>query len=310
MNSESKNTYLVDEDGVNQRLDLYIGLLHPDLSRSKIKKLIKNNLITVNDSSSKVSHSLSLGDRIEILSTIDEDKEVVAFQQDIPVEIIFEDDDLIVINKQVGLVTHPGAGNLDGTLVNALYNKLLHNDPIRPGVVHRLDKDTSGLLVLAKSQKAFDSLSEQFKNKEARRIYWAVSFGKMNEQSGTLKTKLARHPRNRKKFSSQENGKLAITHYKVLKEGALSLIELSLETGRTHQIRVHLSEIGHPILNDPIYSSAKKINDLHDPVLKSKAKKLKRLALVAKELSLKHPVTDELLHFALPYPLELEDLCS
>lgn len=308
MNSESSNSYLVDENGQNQRLDLYIGLLHPDLSRSKIQKLIKNGSITVNSIKTKVSHSLSIGDTIEIISITNESKEIQTFQQDIPVEIVFEDDDIIVVNKQVSLVTHPGAGNTDGTLVNALYDKLLKNDPVRPGVVHRLDKDTSGLLVLAKTQVAFDSLSEQFKSKEARRIYWAISFGKIKEPTGTLKTSLARHPKDRKKFSSQENGKIAITHYKVLKEGALSLVELSLETGRTHQIRVHLSEIGHPILNDPIYSSVKKINDLHDPLLKSKAKKLKRLALVAKELSLKHPVSGEIMTFNVPWPSELEIL--
>ncbi len=306
MNLENKKTYIVESKNTIQRLDLFISRLYPDFSRIQIQKMIKSEAITVNKNKVKASLLLNLNDSIEITMTTLLKKKIMAFQQEIFVEIIFEDNDLIVVNKPIGLVTHPGAGNLDGTLVNALFDKLLKNDSIRPGVVHRLDKDTSGLLVLAKTKIAFESLSEQFKNKEACRIYWALIFGKLKIQKGTLRTNLSRNPRDRKKFLSQKVGKIAITHYKVLKQGSLSLVELSLETGRTHQIRVHLSEKGHPILNDPIYSSKKKINDLQDPILKSKAKKLKRLALVAKELNFKHPLTRQLLTFKVPWPDELK----
>ncbi len=306
MSLENKKIYVVGPKNTTQRLDLFINDLYPSLSRSQIQKMIKSELITVNKNKARASLSLNLNDSIQIGFNTVLKKESTAFQQEIFVETIFEDDDLIVVNKPIDLVTHPGAGNPEGTLVNAFFDKLFKNDPIRPGVVHRLDKDTSGLLVLAKTKAAFESLSDQFKNKDACRIYWALVFGKLKTQTGTLKTYLSRNPKDRKKFSSQEAGKIAITHYKVLKEGLLSLVELSLETGRTHQIRVHLSENGHPILNDSIYSSRKKINDIKDPVLKSKAKKLKRLALVAKELNFKHPITGQPLAFKVPWPHELE----
>lgn len=306
MSSENKLKHTYINKTEDQRLDLYIGSVHPELSRTQIQKLIKTNFITVNSKPSKASLILSDGDIIEINTSFLEKKELLAFQQDIEIEIIFEDENILVINKHIGLVTHPGAGNKDQTLVNGLYDKLLKNDPVRPGVVHRLDKDTSGLLVLAKTQVAYDSLVNQFKNKTAHRIYWALSFGRFKEAEGKLETKLARHPKNRKKFCSQKEGKIAITNYKVLQEGPLSLVELALETGRTHQIRVHLSEIGHPVLHDPIYSSTKKINDLQDPAFKAKARKVGRLALVAKELSFTHPTTNEVLTFEVPWPKELQ----
>lgn len=306
MSLENNFTYIFKNEEDPKRLDVYTGFVHPSLSRTQIQKLIKNESLTVNSKKTKASYILSIGDTIKIDTSFLDQDALLAFQQDIDIEIVFEDDQIIVVNKHVGLVTHPGAGNRDSTLVNALYGKLLKNDTVRPGVVHRLDKDTSGLLVLAKTQVAYDSLVKQFKDKTAGRIYWALSFGKIKKTEGTLKTKLARHPKDRKKFCSQAEGKIAITHYKVLKEGPLSLVELSLETGRTHQIRVHLSEIGHPVLHDPIYSSSKKINDLQDPAFKAKAKRAGRLGLVAKELHLTHPVTNEPLKFSVPWPEALQ----
>jgi 23S rRNA pseudouridine1911/1915/1917 synthase len=176
-----------------------------------------------------------------------------------------------------------------------------------------LDKDTSGLLVLAKTEGAFTSLKEQFKNKTAKRIYWALHFGKLKVLSGQWSTHLARHPKNRLKFSSQEIGKHAVTNFRSITQGPISLTELALETGRTHQIRVHLSENQLPILNDSLYGSIKNINSINDISLKTKLKQIKRMALVARKLSFNHPVSKEDLTFEVPWPEELnfdENVCK
>jgi 23S rRNA pseudouridine1911/1915/1917 synthase len=302
MNSESR-AFIVQSEEATLRLDLYVFKQFNSLSRSKIQRSIRNGLVLVNGKQSKSSQILSAGDQVFIDKRAFAKKETAkASQQNIPVKIIYEDPHLIVVNKAYGMVTHPGAGNQEGTLVNALYNKLFKNDPIRPGVVHRLDKDTRGLIVFTKTKIAFDSLSLQFKTKAAKRTYHALCFGRFKDSEGTIQTYLARHNKDRKKFSSQESGKLAITHYKVHKNEAVSWVELNLETGRTHQIRVHLSELGHPILMDAIYSSPKKTNDIHDPVLKSKVRRLEMMTLYAKKLRFIHPESNEEIEFELPLP--------
>lgn len=311
MNSEINNSILiVDENTPNSRLDFYISESDLGLSRSQVKKLLTSRSITVNGDQKPASYKPAAGDQIELDLSSLSPTEIKAYQQDIDVDVIFEDEHILIVNKPTGLVTHPGAGNLDGTLVNALYNRLYKNDSVRPGVVHRLDKDTSGLLVLAKTEKAFDHLSNQFKEKTARRLYWAICFGKLKNSSGKIETKLARSQKDRKRIASQKEGKVAITHFKVLKEGPLSLVELSLETGRTHQIRVHMSEMGHPVLNDVIYSSPKKINDIQDAQYKAKIKRLKRMCLVAKKLTFTHPVSLEELNFEIDWPEELAEIAT
>lgn len=306
--SSENNIYIYTDSENTVRIDAYLASLDIGVSRTQAQKMIQDGLITVNTQKTKPSYKLMENDSIQIdLSKVDS-KPLEAFQQDIPIEIIFEDPEVLVINKPPGIVTHPGAGNPDGTVANAFFDKAFKNDPVRPGIVHRLDKDTSGLLVLAKTSVAYDSLVEQFKNKTAKRVYWCICFGRLKNESGTIRTFLARHPKNRKKFSSQADGKEAITNYNVLSSSPLSLVELSLETGRTHQIRVHLSELGHPILCDSIYGSSKKVNDIQDPLLKAKAKRVPRLALVAKRLEFQHPTTFENLKFEIPWPKDFEEI--
>lgn len=304
MKKEIKGSLVCSVTDVDKRLDVFLQEQLEGVSRSKIQDLIKNEFVKVNGKKTKSSMKLQSSYTITYdLSGVSSLSYIPPITQiDLPVEIVFEDSEILVVNKPVGLVTHPGTGNTEESLVHAVYDKVLKNDPVRPGVVHRLDKDTSGLLVLAKTQNALDSLYEQFKNKTAKRVYWALHFGKVKTLSGTWKTHLARNPKNRLKFSSQEEGKQAITNFKTIKTGPLNLTELSLETGRTHQIRVHLSENRFPILNDRLYGSEKNINSINDLKLKGKLKKIERMALVARKLSLKHPSSGEEMTFETPWP--------
>lgn len=309
MKKENSGEINVDAESDGLRLDNYLSSKLPSVSRSKIQSLIKSNDIRLNGKKTKSSVKLSEGNLITYdLQNLESDKSAPLSQKEIDVEIIFEDEHLLVVNKPAGLITHPGIGNTDESLVHAVYDKLLKNDPIRPGVVHRLDKETSGLLVMAKTQESFDGLSQQFKDKTARRVYWALHFGKLKAEDGSWDTFLARSPRNRVKFSSQANGKQAITHYKKVHEGTVSITELSLDTGRTHQIRVHMSEAHLPILNDELYGSENNLKSILDVGLRMKLKKIGRMALVARRLSFTHPVTNELMSFEVPWPDELNIL--
>jgi 23S rRNA pseudouridine1911/1915/1917 synthase len=305
MKNENKGELTVETNFNGLRLDNFLSDSFADLSRSKLQNLIKSGLITVNKKKVKSSAKLTTGDLISFnFENINDDKPEPPSQKNIKVEIIFEDEHLVVVNKPSGLITHPGIRNTDETLVHALFDKLLKNDPVRPGVVHRLDKETSGLLVLAKTQEGYDGLTIQFKDKTAKRVYWALHFGKLKEESGTWTSFLARSPKNRLRFSSQESGKQAVTHFKQIVSGPASITELSLDTGRTHQIRVHMSEANLPILNDALYGSEKNLKSLLDIKLRMKLKKINRMALVARRLSFKHPVTQEVLSFEVPWPEE------
>lgn len=306
MQNENSGEINVEARFEGVRLDNHLSSLLPSVSRSKVQSLIKSDNIRLNGKKTKSSVKLSEGDLITYdLQSLDEDKARPPSQKDIGVEIVFEDDHLLVVNKPAGLITHPGIGNTDESLVHAFYNKLLKNDPVRPGIVHRLDKETSGLLVMAKTQESFDSLSRQFKDKTARRTYWALHFGKLKSDEGSWDSFLARSPRNRVKFSSQENGKQAITHYKKIHQGPVSITELSLDTGRTHQIRVHMSEANLPILNDELYGSQNNLKSILDVELRTRLKKVGRMALVARRLSFTHPESEEAVSFEVPWPDEL-----
>lgn len=306
MKKENNGEINVEADSDGSRLDNYLSSKLPEVSRSKVQSLIKTDNIKLNGKKTKSSAKLTDGDRITYdLQSLESGKSAPPTQKEIDVEIIFEDEHVLVVNKPAGLITHPGIGNTDESLVHAMYDKLLKNDPIRPGVVHRLDKETSGLLVMAKTQESFDALSKQFKNKTARRIYWALHFGKLKDDEGSWDTFLARSPRNRVKFSSQESGKQAVTHYKKIHSGKISITELSLDTGRTHQIRVHMSEAHLPILNDALYGSDNNLKSILDVDLRMRLKKISRMALVARKLSFTHPITDELMSFEVPWPDEL-----
>lgn len=241
----------VDENNV--RLDSYLAKTL-DISRSKVQKLIKQEKILVNEKLENSSYLVNVGDIIKINDQLDFDIHIKP--SDIPLDIVYENDDLLIINKPSGMVTHPAPGNYDNTLVNALLGKYeLSHDVLRPGIVHRLDKDTSGLMVVAKNNKSHDILANMIKNKDIKRTYLALVSGVINHETGTIDAPIGRDNKNREKMMVTDmNSKDAITHFRVLQRFRNhTLIECNLDTGRTHQIRVHLSYIGYPIVNDYVY---------------------------------------------------------
>lgn len=246
------------EDNVGQRLDLYLSE-KLDLSRSKVQKLIKDEQVTVNNKLVNVSYQVKLDDEIEVDSDLNYEMNVEA--ENLPIDIVYEDDDLLIINKASGMVVHPAPGNYTGTLVNALLYRfnLTSGDSMRPGIVHRLDKDTSGLMLVAKNDFTHEKLSEMIAKKEVERKYLAIVDGVIKHETGTIDAPIGRDINNRQKMAVTDvNSKEAVTNFKVLERfNNNTLIECILETGRTHQIRVHLSYIGYPVNNDPLYGRGK-----------------------------------------------------
>ena len=275
---------IVDED--SKRLDSYLAS-KIDVSRSKITKMIKDGNILLNDSKCKASDSIIVGDRIsyEIM-----DEECLVEPENIPLDIVYEDDDVIVVNKQNGMVVHPAVGNKTGTLVNALmyHSKNLSsiNGEFRPGIVHRIDAYTTGLLMVAKNDYAHEFLQKQLQDKTTTRKYVALVWGVIPNDTGVIDAPIMRDKSDRKKMAvGSTNSKDAITHFKVLERFKnATLIELKLETGRTHQIRVHLSYIGYPVVNDPVYGRRKLIDDTGQ-------------CLHAKTLGFIHPTTKKYMEF-------------
>ena len=271
---------------IEQRIDTYL-LNELNISRSKIQKMIKENYILVNDNEIKNSYILKNGDIITINEYKDEEMKAVPVKMDL--DIVYEDDDVIVVNKQNGLVVHPAPGNYDNTLVNGLlyHSKNLStiNGEFRPGIVHRIDAYTTGLLMVAKNDKAHEFLAKQLEEKTTVRKYVALVWGKINSDTGTIDAPIGRDLNDRKKMAINEDGKKAITHFKVLERyDDFSLIELKLETGRTHQIRVHMNYIGHPVINDNVYGKRKIIDDSGQ-------------CLHAKVLGFVHPKTNKYMEF-------------
>lgn len=281
------------------RLDLFVCQKRPDLTRSHIQKLLEEDHLTVNGNKVKAGYKIRTGDVIEL--TIPQAKVPDARPQDIPIEIVYEDEDLAVVNKPRGMVVHPAAGHEDGTLVNALMYRFKGrlsgiNGVLRPGIVHRIDKDTSGLLVVCKSDRAHVALSERLKTHDIERVYHAVVHGVMKDQEGTIDAPIGRMDQDRKKMMVRADGRRAVTHYKVLRQYPhFAYLEVRLETGRTHQIRVHMQYIGHPVLGDPVYGPAREST--------AESKKLAGMdfwpgqILHAKVLGFVHPVTGEWMHF-------------
>lgn len=285
-----------------------------ELTRSAITRLIESGDVTVNGQAVAKNYRLREGDLVEV--TLPEPEPCEAIPQNIPLDIVYEDNDLIVVNKPVGMVVHPAAGNPDGTLVNAL---LYHcgtslsgvGGVIRPGIVHRIDKDTSGLLVVAKNDDTHLALASQLKGHHISRIYYAIAIGNLKEDHGTIDAPIGRHPVDRKRMAVIRNADLksrdAVTHWQVLAranaEGqAFTLIRCELETGRTHQIRVHLASIGHPLLGDPIYGGANtKFEAKHKDWITGQC-------LHAKELTFTHPKSEKEVHFTSPLPNGMQNL--
>ena len=303
-NNPSHNSFTVSASEEGNRLDHYLSK-KTGMSRNQIQSLIKQSNILCNKKRPKASYHVLKGDEISLKNSesLKKDNFKLFFDDRIDLEIVFEDEDIIVINKPPGLVTHPGAGLEEQSVVHALFNRLPENieNPLRPGIVHRLDKDTQGLLVLAKNLESQENLLEQFKEKKVQRTYRTLCYGKFKNPSGSYKSFLARDPKNRKKYKSQQEGRFAITHFQVLKENEISFVELKLETGRTHQIRVHLSENHHPILNDTIYGHEKRIKEINDSNLKLFIRNLNQMPLIAVHLRFNHPKNSKTMEFSTPW---------
>ena len=277
-----------------ERIDKYLAE-ELGISRSTVKKMIDEGFVLVNGKEVKASLILSEADELFVKDGFI--KEASFEAEDIPINIVYEDDDLLVINKKSGMVVHPGNGNTSGTLVNALmhYTKNLSNkEAFRPGIVHRIDKDTSGLMLVAKNDKAHDILAEGFKNKTIKREYIALVCGVIGEDTGVIDAPIGRDTKDRKKMCvTSENSKKAVTHFKVLKRYEhYTLLSLILDTGRTHQIRVHMKYIGHPVYNDPVYGKA--YNDFGQ-------------FLHSASIDFEQPTTHEHLHFECDVPKEFQD---
>ena len=256
------NESFVVENEEGMRLDRYLAEEYEELSRSRIQKLIKDGLINVNEKPVKASYRLLLGDRVQI--TVPEAKEPDILPENIPLDILYEDQDVIVINKPKQMVVHPAPGHYSGTLVNALMYHCKDqlsgiNGDLRPGIVHRIDMDTTGSLVVCKNDLAHQALSEQLKEHSMHREYVAIVHGNIKEEEGTVNAPIGRHPTDRKKMSVHaKNSRTAVTHFQVLERfGGYTYIKCRLETGRTHQIRVHMASIGHPLLGDQVYGPKK-----------------------------------------------------
>ena len=301
MNNMEPVVFTAEEKG--QRLDVFVVERFPELSRSHVQKLIEQGNVLVDGTVRKANYKLRGGEAVQV--TVPQAEPISVEPEDIPLDILYEDKDIIVVNKARGMVVHPASGVYSGTLVNAL---LYHcrdlsgiNGEIRPGIVHRLDKDTSGVMVCAKNDTAHLDLAEQIRTKTAHRTYWAIVHGNIKEEAGIIKGDIGRHPTDRKKMAIvRENGKPAVTHFKVLERfGEYTLVECKLETGRTHQIRVHMTSIGHPLVNDPKYGPKK-----------SSPFAINGQALHSLQLTLTHPVTKEEMTFTAPLPTDMEKILT
>lgn len=294
--------FIVKDDEAGKRIDSYLSNKDDEISRVAVQRLIKNDKILVNGKSTKASYKVQKNDSIKVEE--EKPKEISLKPQDIPVEIIYEDKDIIVVNKPKGMVVHPANGNPDGTLVNSLMSICKDSlsgigGEIRPGIVHRLDKDTSGVIVVAKNDKAHINLSEQIKNHKVEKTYIALVKGVVKANEATIDMPIGRSTKDRKKMAVTKTGKNAITHFKVIKRfHNYTLLEVKIETGRTHQIRVHLSQIGYPIVGDTTYSNGK--NEWG----------IKGQCLHAKSLKFKHPITGKEMFLEAKMPEYFEEVIN
>lgn len=291
----------VDFENEGERLDKYISMLFPEQSRSFFQKIIKDGHVTVNDKTEKANYRLKVEDLVSV--EIPDAVETQILPENIPLDILYEDDDLLVVNKPKGMVVHPSAGHYSGTLVNAIMYHCKDslsgiNGEIRPGIVHRIDMDTTGSLIVCKNDEAHVAIAEQIKVHSVNRIYRGIVYGIVKDDEGVIHAPIGRHPNERKKMAiNEKNGKDAITHYKVLERfDRYTYMEFKLETGRTHQIRVHMASIGHPLLGDTLYSNGK------SPY------KLQGQTLHAMVIGFVHPKTNEYIEISAPLPEYFEKI--
>lgn len=289
-----QDTFELEAEYEGERLDKYLSILYPEQSRSFFQKLIKDGHVLVNDTPEKVNYRLRMEDLISV--TIPDAVETPILPENIPLDILYEDDDLLVVNKPKGMVVHPSAGHYTGTLVNAIMYHCKDslsgiNGEIRPGIVHRIDMDTTGSLIVCKNDESHIFIAEQIKEHSVTRKYRGIVYGGVSDDEGTIDAPIGRHPTDRKKMAIVPNGKPAVTHYRVLQRfERYTYMEFQLETGRTHQIRVHMASIGHPLLGDAVYSSGKSPYHLQGQTLH------------AMTIGFIHPATREYLEITAPLP--------
>jgi len=302
---------LVSEKDQGKRLDQFLSQIDLNLSRSQAKNLIEEKVVLLNQKSAKPSVHLKQGDLIS--GTLPKPKPLSLKPEPTPLNILYEDSSIIVVDKPAGMVVHPAAGNPSGTLVNALLHHCQDlsgiNGVLRPGIVHRLDKDTSGVMVVAKDDEAYHHLIKQFKNRTVEKVYLAIAYGKFNQAEGLVDAAIGRHPKERKRMSTRtKKGRIAITRWKRVENlDGFSLLEIYPQTGRTHQIRVHLSSMGHPLLGDPLYGRKGRTGSIQDPVLKECVRRMNRQALHAHRLAFDHPRTGKRVQFEAPLPQDMQD---
>jgi 23S rRNA pseudouridine1911/1915/1917 synthase len=309
---DEKIDFIAEYSDFGIRLDVILSR-HLSISRSFAAKLIEEGRVMVEGSMRRPAFKPKDGMRVHgTYSTMDEGLPLKACE--IPIDVIYEDQWIIVINKPAGLTVHPGAGNADGTLVNALLAKYPEikgvGNPDRPGIVHRLDKMTSGVMVVARSSDSYAILANAFKTHEHLREYLAICYGHMPQIQGTIETFMQRNPKDRKRMTSRaDKGRKAVTHWEVIKQWkGFSLLQLSLQTGRTHQIRVHLSDMGHPVVGDPQYGGRRRANSIEDPFIQSHMKALERQMLHASTLGIIHPITNKPMEFKSEMPDDMNEV--
>ena len=297
-----RESFEVEAEQEGERLDKFLSIIYPDFSRAFFLFLIKNNQVAVNDKVQKASYCVKIDDIVTV--EIPDVVETTIEPENILLDILYEDDDLLVVNKPKGMVVHPSAGHYSGTLVNAIMYHCKDslsgiNGEIRPGIVHRIDMDTTGSLIVCKNDEAHINIAQQIKEHSVNRIYVGIVCGNVKEDSGTVEGAIGRHPIERKKMAiNEKNGKPAITHYKVLERfGNYTYMQFKLETGRTHQIRVHMASIGHPLLGDALYSSGR-----------SPFKHLQGQCLHAQTIGFVHPRTGKYMEYSAPLPEYFEKL--
>ena len=302
----------VTDRNQGRRIDQFLSERDLNLTRSQAKRLIEAGVIFLNRKPAKPSIHVKAGDIVS--GTLPGSQAFPLNAESLPLQILHEDSSIIVVDKPAGMVVHPAAGNPSGTLVNAL---LYHctdlrgiNGVLRPGIVHRLDKDTSGVMVVAKDDEAYQQLTKQFKNRTVEKVYLAIAYGKFGQEEGLIDSAIGRHPSKRKRMSTRtRKGREAVTRWKRM-EGldGFTLLEIFPKTGRTHQIRVHLSSMGHPLLGDPVYGRKGRTGTIQDPLLKERVKRMNRQALHALRLTFNHPKTGERIQFESPLPEDMKGL--
>jgi len=307
----SEYRFAVSQKDAGSRLDLFLSRMNLELSRNQVQRLIDNNCILVNGRPQKASYRLRLEDQVLVFVPPPPPSQLEP--EPLSLDVVFEDDHLIAINKPPGLVVHPATSHRKSTLVHGLLHHCDHladlGGPLRPGIVHRLDKDTSGIIVVAKENSAYRHLSRQFKEKLVYKEYSALVYGRLRQSSGQFTDPIRRHPINRKKMGIIAGGREASTFWWLeILFGEVSLVKVVIKTGRTHQIRVHFSHAHHPVVGDATYGGKKRVKSVQNPLMRARLSKVKRQMLHARKLALEHPATGKKLDLSAPLPEDMSDL--